>query len=123
MSAALKFKWCRYCETAQPLREFHKRPTTLDGREYRCRSCEAARGREKRYQLSKRDFERLLHDQNHQCAICETHLHRPYVDHDHETGEVRGLLCNRCNIGLHYFENGLRAKALDYLESRASCLR
>jgi hypothetical protein len=54
------------------------------------------------------------------CAICSTsldegHLH---VDHDHETGEVRGLLCRSCNIGIGVFKENktLLLLAIDYLE-------
>jgi hypothetical protein len=56
------------------------------------------------------------------CAICGTtevggHAKRLHVDHCHETGQVRGLLCNGCNLGLGYFredENAL-ANAVWYL--------
>ena len=52
--------------------------------------------------ITQADYERMLHEQGGGCAICgrppraESSLH---VDHDHETGEVRGLLCFRCNGG------------------------
>lgn len=56
--------------------------------------------------LSLDEYERILRDQSGRCKICGraprkgTSLH---VDHDHETGEVRGLLCFRCNGGLGQF--------------------
>jgi hypothetical protein len=61
------------------------------------------------------DFNKLWKEQNGKCAICGVQLvqgmlsgnqvkNRFAVDHDHQTGVVRGLLCNTCNIGLHTFE-------------------
>ena len=58
------------------------------------------------------------------CEICrlpaaESSKGRLYVDHDHDTGKVRGLLCGHCNAGIGYFrENSqhLRA-AISYLKS------
>ena len=60
----------------------------------------------KTYGLTIKDFEDLLIKQNHQCAICrrpETaklngKTKRLSVDHCHETNQVRGLLCSRCNF-------------------------
>ena len=51
-------------------------------------------------------FTALLDAQAHRCQICECHIgdagarkyDRAYVDHDHTTGKVRGLLCCRCNL-------------------------
>ena len=48
-------------------------------------------------------YERLLEEQNGLCAICrkpELAKSRLAVDHDHDTGEVRGLLCGRCNTAI-----------------------
>ena len=65
----------------------------------------------------------ILGKQSFRCAICETGIcaDRLYVDHDHSTGAIRGLLCNRCNIGLASIERpGYLDAALAYLESHRS---
>lgn len=62
----------------------------------------------------------MLSKQNGVCAICKTN---PYpdkkfcVDHDHNTGVVRGLLCDLCNrgIGLMRDDVVILASAIDYL--------
>src|SRR5207249_694982 len=45
------------------------------------------------------EYDRLLAAQGGGCAICGNppKTRRLHVDHDHKTGEVRGLLCHRCN--------------------------
>lgn len=57
--------------------------------------------------LHEDDYEFLFISQNGKCAICGTHQdtmeRRLSVDHNHETGEVRGLLCSSCNLGLGAF--------------------
>lgn len=75
------------------------------------------------YGLTPDSYDALLDSQDSVCAICgspgqlwaERNLH---VDHDHETNEVRGLLCRRCNLGIGYFVDdvGLLAQAIDYLK-------
>jgi Recombination endonuclease VII len=56
------------------------------------------------YGLTEDDYNKLLEEQNFSCALCRKHLstqkRRLCVDHDHETGKVRGLLCARCNGAL-----------------------
>ena len=65
----------------------------------KARSASAHAARVKKvYGLSRADYETVLEAQDGACAICRGK--RPYrlcVDHDHATGEVRGLLCRRCN--------------------------
>ena len=50
-------------------------------------------------------YEALLEMQEGRCAICEDVLDEPNTDHSHKTGEVRGLLCQRCNCGLGLFRD------------------
>jgi len=52
------------------------------------------------------------------CAICgktDFGSKEPCVDHDHKTGEVRGILCAKCNLGLGFLEEHLES-ALEYLK-------
>lgn len=55
------------------------------------------------------------------CQICGG-LHRLSIDHNHDTGEVRGLLCSSCNIGLGMFNDNqeLLIKASSYLAQKGS---
>jgi hypothetical protein len=79
-----------------------------------------------RYGLSEDDYQNLFMAQDGKCAICgfeETEqtqgtVRRLNVDHNHQTGKVRGLLCNRCNSGLGQFDDDVaRLKvAVTYLE-------
>lgn len=71
-----------------------------------------------RYALSHEQFNKMLDEQDGTCAICK----KPavVVDHDHSTGEVRGLLCPQCNSGLGFFEDNptLLSKAAEYLDAK-----
>jgi hypothetical protein len=70
-----------------------------------------------RYGITPADVERMLLEQDGVCAICRGEMRRQCIDHDHDTGRVRGLLCHPCNIGLPYVERETyRVAALAYLE-------
>lgn len=75
-------------------------------------------------------FYGMLACQDFRCAICRTDDHSGsnqhgattwHVDHDHDTGQVRGLLCNHCNTGLgHFKESPVHlAAAIEYLKRHA----
>lgn len=75
-----------------------------------------------RYGITLEQYEEILTAQGGVCAICGgTKLSRGnffHVDHDHETGEIRGLLCDRCNHGLGKFGDSVEIlqKAIEYLK-------
>lgn len=79
--------------------------------------------RKQKYGLSRADFDRMRVEQGHACAMCGLHEDANtratlFVDHDHATGRVRGLLCARCNTGLGYLETvGFVENAGRYLGS------
>jgi hypothetical protein len=73
-----------------------------------------------RYDVSLQEFNRMLGLQNGRCAICgkvPDEGRSPALDHDHETGEARGILCHHCNAGLGHFREDpdIMRKAAEYL--------
>jgi hypothetical protein len=76
-----------------------------------------------RYKISLEEFEKILRSQKNLCAICSRfmngadQLSTPYLDHNHKTQMVRGILCLNCNTLLsHAKENvGILKIAIDYL--------
>ena len=68
-----------------------------------------------KYGLSREQYEALLASQGGTCALCNSR--KLVVDHDHETGKVRGLLCSKHNIGLGQFDDSAQEllKAVEYL--------
>lgn len=78
----------------------------------------------RRFGLTLADFDRLLAMQGGVCAICRQasqagRWRRFAVDHDHTTGEVRGLLCRACNTGLGFFADAVKRlmQAIQYLSA------
>lgn len=49
-------------------------------------------------------YESELKLQEGKCKICGRHMDKPQVDHDHNTGKYRGILCIPCNSGLGVYE-------------------
>ena len=75
-----------------------------------------------RYGVTPDHYEQLLAAQDGRCGICngtETYdRNRFCIDHDHKTGQVRGLLCNRCNKALGGFKDDISTLvyATEYLQ-------
>jgi hypothetical protein len=124
-------KWCPDCGQVKPVVEFPRTKAATSGRHTYCRPCHNARGRasvekvggsrtyhlKRRYGITAADADALLAAQGGVCAVCKE-APADHVDHDHETGAVRALLCFNCNGGLGQFRDDpatLRAAA-DYVE-------
>lgn len=110
-------KACSGCHKILPLHQFARAATCRDGRRGACRGCanraSALRyesvGRErlflKRYGITINQYDKMLAEQGGACALCGASTpggrwSRFSVDHCHETGRVRGLLCYGCNSSL-----------------------
>jgi hypothetical protein len=119
---------CTRCKVRKAVGEF----PSLDGGKYLCRACMAVANESyslARLGLTVTDYERLLEEQGGRCAICgcpEGHRScygkkcKLAVDHEHQTGQVRGLLCNNCNRGLGRFKDSLSLleAAIRYLKRK-----
>lgn len=76
----------------------------------------------KKFGLTPEEFEKMLEDQDGLCGICAKKFNltgpnheRPQIDHDHNTGRVRGLLCFKCNVSLGWYEKINPATIATYL--------
>lgn len=119
---------CIHCLEWRILEEFSKDIRFLSGRGSRCKSCKNDRYYSKyrltKYGLSEEEYVRLQESQQGKCYICPTIPHGKSkgnslnIDHDHDTGEVRKLLCSPCNMALGHFKDdiGIIEKAIAYLE-------
>jgi predicted RNA-binding Zn-ribbon protein involved in translation (DUF1610 family) len=77
------------------------------------------------YGITLVEYDQMLHNQNNKCAICgngdEVENRRLAIDHCHESGKVRGLLCGKCNrgLGLFYDNQELLESAIHYLNKNS----
>lgn len=73
-----------------------------------------------RYGLTPGEYQAMATGQNGLCKICgkpNTKGRKLYIDHNHKTGKVRGLLCEGCNFGLGGFKDDamLLLEAVKYI--------
>lgn len=126
-------KECRSCGLEKPLSEYHIR---RDNGKHRndCIACQRLLKRKTQYRdmygIELSEYDRLYAIQGGVCAVC----HKPQtdprkttlcVDHDHTTGEVRGLLCSNCNVGIGHLQDDeeLLQAAINYIRSSKNRLQ
>jgi hypothetical protein len=136
-------KKCRTCGKTLPIDKFYsyldnrtrKTYTFLDCR--RCHYLKTDQRRKTKYNnnkdaafkqvwkklgidLTKEKALKLIEAQEWKCALCRDDLTETgsHVDHDHSTGELRGILCPACNKGIGHFQDDphLLRLAIAYLE-------
>ena len=101
---------------------YHKHRYKIWGRNYKL---------QKEFGITESDYKKMLKEQKGLCAICEQpetryvncsdkiRRIRPLsIDHDHKTGKVRALLCDKCNNGIARFDENVEflANAISYIE-------
>ena len=99
--------WCKACVNSIR-RENRKRTyTTENKRKWALKS---------RYNLTPAQYQSMLTKQGGKCALCSAEPKTFHVDHCHNTGKVRGLLCHKCNIRLGGWDDlQWREAAIAYL--------
>ena len=120
---------CSKCYEWKAPPEFNKSKNQRSGLSYACRPCMREDTRKynlpAKYGISAAKFAEMLLAQGGKCACCGIHFEfdgaknkRPCVDHNHATGEVRSLLCGRCNLAAgNVLDSSARAMQLArYLE-------
>ena len=112
MLNVIKIK-CKFCNEVKDASEFYKMKSAL-GWGKRCKPCYADNQREKNYGITPEEYNNMLEEQGGTCANKACNYgkdddHKWHgslsVDHCHETGVVRGLLCQWCNTAEGYLKS------------------
>lgn len=112
----MKKKKCPKCGETKTLVSFHKNKSVKNGLCCHCRKCNSiykkahyiknkekvrARFLKRKYGLTIKQYNGILKQQNYKCGICnkpQSICNRKLdIDHNHQTGFIRGLLCRYCN--------------------------
>jgi hypothetical protein len=121
MSLATFRKKCSKCFLEKTGLDFHKdkRKKKYPQLQAECIECSRIRNKRRtretmynrqyhfktRYNISLEDYENKKKAQQDCCEICKKKSDKLFVDHDHDTNEIRDLLCNACNWGLGQFKD------------------
>ena len=134
-------KQCSRCRLEKDQSLFNVDRGRRDGLQPRCKSCQSLSNKESKakkdpLELKKRQYkanikymygvsiewvEERLAAHNNKCKVCGTKMklytNTVAIDHCHETGEVRDIVCKKCNTAMGQFRDDpkLIAKAIDYL--------
>ena len=145
-------KLCVICKEHKSFSEFYEYRKSPDGKCNRCKVCDNSNRRKYKaenkikvrrqqreqhlrvkFNMTQADYLAILKSQDHSCAICGKHytdndvagkVDHLSVDHCHDTGGIRGLLCHQCNRALGMFRDSqdLLYKAYKYIKEYEDCL-
>jgi hypothetical protein len=116
-------KKCKYCLKQKQLSEFPKHSGHRDGHAAICKQCKKKkypttaeqkqrayeRNIKRNYGITVDDYNAMYESQGGLCLGCKrgNNGSRFHIDHCHTTGEVRGLLCSKCNAALGLLEDNI----------------
>lgn len=117
--------YCKPCRRVRENKSYHKHKHkhTYDYEYDKDKKLQRA------YDISYQEYLVMLEAQNGCCAICgtdDTGKRKAFaVDHCHETGTVRGLLCSPCNTGIGLLKEdlGIMKRAMEYVKFHNSITR
>jgi len=115
------FRWCPSCQQAVAHEDFARNTRKASGLGGMCRACKRRASSDaywrRTYGMSKAAVAEMRREQGDRCAICRDPSPE-HLDHDHGTGRVRELLCQRCNFGLGLYRDdpALLRAAAEYVE-------
>lgn len=134
MRAQLKVKdgkfRCSSCKEWKDSSEFYIDRRSKHGVTCVCKACkrivDKAKKLKSRYNLTEADVFALLEKQDNKCAVCGISIAyggvaavKPHIDHNHKTGDVRGILCMQCNIAAGHVKDCHKTahKLMKYLKN------
>jgi hypothetical protein len=114
-------KKCSVCKQTKESKFFSRDRTMPDGLNVYCYDCYSLIKRCRVHGIIAGQFQKMYVEQHGKCAICQDLIsgRKIHVDHDHDTGKIRGLLCNSCNpaIGALKHDIAIFRAAIVYLEN------
>lgn len=114
---------CTKCKIIKDLELFPLHNKKLSGRDSWCRACRssyrsATRRGKYRHCITDENLKIYLAE-NKTCNICNKVSNKLFLDHNHKTKKIRGLLCMKCNLAIGHFADNisLLEKAIEYLKN------
>ena len=119
-------KLCIRCNQIKNLDDFYTTNFRKGNKSAVCKDCSYLKTRVytyRKYGMTVEDYENMYNRQNGKCCICQNDYTILCVDHNHETGKVRGLLCKVCNTYLGKIKDNVEIAKLmvSYLEKEKIC--
>lgn len=117
-----EYKKCSICSILKSKNDFNKYHKVKSGLNSCCKECHRDFKLRRKFNITTEDYNNMFVEQKGKCLICNKHQSeldkRLAIDHNHETGVVRGLLCCKCNTGIGMLSDdiGIVRKAVEYLE-------
>lgn len=101
-------KICSKCKEIKSVDRFQKDKHKPSGYSSYCKDCRRNNKIKKLYNISIDEYDNLYKNQIGGCLICHTKHDRLHIDHCHNTGKVRGLLCSKCNMAIGLFNDDIK---------------